>query len=217
MTTEHNHEHAAATLNVARPLVEEQDMKFFFKEKTDELGNTTKKPTVILTVPVPTIDGLIEDLSDEKVTSFVMELVAEAIKKAVKSQVDDPDNPVTEQSQLDTSIITLKYLANQPAAERRGGGISKETWEAFGQDYLEIMPAITGKKVENIQNAVTIFLKKYQPVKTNKPVLKLLREQLALYTTSTKNLEEFSECVTFLDKKAEILLTADEAKLLENL
>ena len=216
MTTEHNHEHTPS-LNVARPLVEEQEMKFFFKEKTDELGNTSKKPTVVLPVPVPTIDGLIEDLSDEKVTSFVMELVAEAIKKAVKAQVDDADNPVTEQSQLDTSIITLKYLANQPAAERRGGGISKETWEAFGQDYLEIMPAITGKKVENIQNAVTIFLKKYQPVKTNKPVLKLLREQLALYTTSTKNLEEFSECVTFLDKKAETLLTADEAKLLENL
>ena len=55
------------------------------------------------------------------------------------------------------------------------------------------------------------------PVKTNKPVIKLLRGQLDIYINATKNAEDFAECVKFLMEKADTLLSADEAELLDAL
>ena len=104
-----------------------------------------------------------------------------------------------------------------PKAERTGGGISKEVWEAFGKDYVSVMPGVTGKSADQVGNACKLLLAKFQPVKTNKKVISFLKEQLALYFSSTQNAEEFQECYEFLDSKAESLLKADEASLLANL
>jgi hypothetical protein len=79
------------------------------------------------------------------------------------------------------------------------------------------MPGVTGKTAEQIGNAAKIFLNKFQAVKTNKPVIKLLQSQLAVYLNSSPNAESFSECVEFLVNKAEALLAVDEAALLEAL
>lgn len=188
-------------------------VKYTFR--TDDLGN--KRPNIEINIPYLTIDGLVEALSDEKQTAYVLEILNDSIYQAVKVQINDEEKPLTKQEDLNREVITLAYLANQPPAERRGGGISKETWEAWAADYLEIMPAATGKKKENVQNAAALFLKKFQPVKTDKPVLAKLKEQLAVYTTATEKLEDFAVCVEFLDKKVDSLLASDSAKLLENL
>lgn len=200
-------------INIVRGLTKMTEVKYNFRK--DELGN--KRPSVTALIPYVTIDGLVEALGDEKVQNYILEVVNATIYDAGKIQVNDEEKPVNTQEEFDLSKLTLEFLANQPAAERRGGGISKEIWEAWAADYLEVMPAATGKKKENVGNAATLFIKKFQPVKTDKPVLAKLKEQLDIYTTATERLEEFQDCVTFLINKVESLINSDSAKLLENL
>lgn len=195
------------------PGVAMTERKFHFKK--DDLGN--KRPTINLALPNVTLEGLVNALQDAKVQNLVLGAVNDLIYDQARVQVGDDANPVNTQEQLDLSKLSLEFIANLPPAERRGGGISKEVWEAFGKDYLSVMPAITGKTLDQTSNAVKLFLAKFQPCKTNKPVLKVLRDLLAMYVSNTQNLEEFAECVEFLDKKAESLLNMDEAALLANL
>jgi hypothetical protein len=195
------------------PLAVLKTDKFHFKK--DELGN--KRPTIELKYPVPTIDGVIAALQDQKQAKFILETLAAESYKAARQQVGAETNPVNSQEELDLSQLTLEFLANLPEAERRGGGIGKEVWEAFGKDYLEVMPGVTGKSAEQIGNAVKLLLAKLQPVKTNKKVLAFLKEQLALYIRTTENGEEYAECVEFLMGKCDALMAADEAALLSNL
>lgn len=195
------------------PGVAMAERKFHFKK--NELGD--KRPSVTLALPLLTIEGLIAALEDTKKQEIILSAVNELIVDQARIQVGDDNNPVNSQEQLDVSKLSFDYIANLPPAERRGGGIAKEIWEAFGKDYLAVMPAVTGKTAEQCGNAAKLFLAKFQPCKTNKPVLKKLQELLALYAGTTSNLEEFQDCVKFLDSKITDLLNADEASLLANL
>lgn len=190
---------------------------FPFHFKKDELGN--KRPSLNLILNVPTIEGIIQALSDPKQAEYIQEVLAQEIHKAARMQVGDDKSPVNKQEELNQDILSINALANMPKAERRGGGISKEVWEAFAKDYIEVMPGVTGKKLDNIVNASKIFIAKFQPAKTNKPVLKFLKTQLALWfdSTSQDSKEEFADCYEFLDNKVDTLLAADEASLLANL
>lgn len=190
--------------------------KFHFK-KDKKLG--IKKPTLELTIPEVTINGLVEALSSEdtKQRDYILALVNDDIFRAVREQLNSEEKEIKSQEDLDLTKLSLEYLANQPASERRGGGIGKEVWEEFSKDYLEVMPAVTGKTAEQTGNAIKLLLNKFQQVKTNKPVLKFLKEQLALWFSKSPNAEEFMECFEFLDKKADTLLATDEATLLANL
>ena len=184
----------------------------------DKLGNVLeKRASLKLNLPIPTFDGLIEALGDERQLAYVMSLIEEDIINQARLQVGDETTPVDSQDKLDLSKLTLTFLANQPKAERRGGGIAKEVWEAFGKDYIETMPAVSGKTAEQVGNQAKILLAKFQPAKSQKQVLGYLREQLALWFKSTNNAEEFAECYEFLDAKADAFLKMDESALLASL
>ena len=79
------------------------------------------------------------------------------------------------------------------------------------------MPSATGKSLDQITNASKILLNKFQAVKTNKPVLKLLKDQIGIYANTSPNAEQYSDCINFLIEKAETFLNLDEAALLANL
>lgn len=188
--------------------------KFHFK-KDRKLG--TKRPTIELNILKPTLEGVVNALSDEKVRDYVLEILEEQCYKAARDQVGDDSKPVNKQEELDMNKITLAYLASMPKAERTGGGISKETWEEFAEDYAAVMPGRTSFTAEQIANAVKIFVGRFQAVKTQKKIVAFLQTQLALWFNNTTNQEEFQEVYDFLDQKAVTLLAADEASLLANL
>lgn len=217
--------------------VDTKEVKFHFKKvKTKDeatgLESENKRPTVELIIPVPSIEGIIEILNDPKaldengLPSKELSLMLEAIHDVVVGRAreiineqDGTNNTVMIQKQEDFPIDELSWakIANLPRDMRRGGGISKETWEDFAKDYIEVMPAVSGKTPDQVGNAAKILLNKFNAVKTNKPVLKLLKEQLGLYCQHSPNAETYEDSVKFLMEKADTLLNMDEASLLANL
>lgn len=207
---------AAAIIANFNSKVDVQETNFFFKKQTLEGGVETKRPTVTLKLPFPSVEGIIEIL---QAGGKQLELLQEAIKDVVIKQAREfvnADEAIT-QDTLPIDKLSWEAIANMPQAERRGGGIAKEVWESFAKDYIAIMPGVTGKTEDKIAMAAKVFLKKFADVKTDKKVITLLKGQLALYTTNSPNVEEYTECVEFLDKKADTLLAADSSSLLEAL
>lgn len=226
LAEEAHHQTVAKLMGIQPPHVRLAEHTFRFrtprdekgKPKVDDLGNPVKKrDDVKLMIPVPTFDGVVEALQDEKQREFILSIIEDRIDQAAKEQVSDETKPVNKQTELDVAKLSLKYLAELPPAERRGGGISSETWDLFAKDYAEIMPGITGKDAEKIGNAIKIFLGRLQPAKTNKVVLKALKEQLALWFSKSENAQELSEVYEFLTEKADTFLALDEKELLANL
>lgn len=200
---------------IPTPLTRSEEVSFAFRK--DKLGD--KKPSVSLTIPVLTYTGLVQALKDEKQRELIIDFVNAELIGLARQQVDDTEKPVTSQEQLDISKISLEYLANLPPAQRRGGGIPKETWELFAEDYTKVMSAITSKTPEQIGLATKLLVAKFQPVKTQKEVVSKLLDNLHTYAASDiADLEQFEKCYLFLENKAEELLKANlQENVLANL
>lgn len=202
--------------------VDVKDVSFHFKRAAitdndgNETGDYTKRPTVELKIPVPSVEGVIQILQNGgKGLELLLETIADAVTARARSIINDDDKISQETFPLEQ--LSWEAIANLPKAERRGGGINKETWEDFGKDYIAIMPQVTGKTVQQVTNASKMLVGKFAAVKTNKPVITKLKEQLGIYVTNSPAAETYSECVEFLMNKADALLIVDESKLLENL
>lgn len=189
--------------------------KYHFKK--DELG--VKRDTVELAVPLLSdVTVLITKMGeDPKVAALMLELANSMIVSQGREQVNDDKSPVNKQEELDLSKLTIEFIAAIPPAERKGGGISKETWTEFFKDYVETMIAATGKKKEQVENAGKLFVARLQPVKTQKKILDFLKGQLAQWFSTTQAKEEFAEVYEFLDGKITEFMSRDEASLLANL
>lgn len=193
--------------------VDVKDFKFNFKKDKD-LG--TQRPAVELKLPVPSVEGIISILqAGGKGLELLLDATTDVIISQARAIINEKED--ISQDNFPVSQISWDFIANMPPKERRGGGISKEVWEEFAKDYIEVMPAVTGKTAEQVGNAAKIFLNKFAVIKTNKPALRLLKDQLALYLTNSTNAETFMECVDFLNNKADSLLNMSEADLVANL
>lgn len=206
-------------LDINGPMFTEREYKFSFKKQKvkDELGQEVKRPPITVTVKVPTFDGLIHYLgTSEKVQNFMLDLAEEAIKDQVRAQLSDEEKPVMKPEELDHSKLFLDYIASIPKAERTGGGISKDTWEDFEKDYVAVMGPIR-QSDEKAAKAAKLFTNRFNAVRTDKPVLKFLREQLGTWAANTQNLEDFQDVFTYLDNRVAELLNRDSAATLETL
>ncbi len=194
-----------------------KECKFHFKKVTDkESGIETKRPTVELNLRVPSVEGIVAILqAGGKQLELLQAAVADVVIAQARSILNDNDTMTAESFPHDQ--CAWDFIANMPDAEKRGRGIPKELWDDFVTDYIAIMPAITGKTTEQVSLAAKLFLNKFQQVKTNKPVVGKLREQLSIYANNSKNAETYIDCIKFLDDKAAALLEADETALLANL
>ena len=197
--------------------VDAKEFKFNFKKVRDEnTGLETKRPSVELTLPVPSVEGIIAILeTGGKSLELLLESVTDVIASRAREIVNEKED--INQANFPFDQLAWEVIANLPKAERRGGGISKDTWEDFSKDYISVMPSVTGKTAEQVGNAAKILLNKFNAVKTNKPVLKMLKAQLGLYASNSPNAEMYVDCISFLMDKAEALINMDDATLLANL
>lgn len=203
------------------PNVEKVETKFSFRKvvtKDEATGVETenKRPTLEVTLELISAQGIVQAL---RTGGKELDLVVEACRaiqlNRAREIINDDEKITSDNFPLDQ--LQWSVIANLPQAERRGGGISKETWEDFAKDYITVMPSITGKTEEQIKNATKIYLNKFQQCKTVKPILKALKEQLGIYLNNSANAETYSECVEFLVNKADKYLNLDDADLLANL
>src|SRR6476469_6663568 len=133
------------------PLVDYENTQFHFRAVKDEAtGASSKRPTVELKLPKPSLEGIIDILqnSDTRPKEFelLQEAIAEKVQAHARALLNDDDSLTGDNFPYDK--ITWQAIANMPAKERRGGGIAKETWEDFAKDYVTAMPALTGKTGE---------------------------------------------------------------------
>ena len=182
--------------------------KFTFRFKKDKLGN--KRAPVELNLPVPTISGIVDIL---KAGGKELELLNDAIYGVVKSVASEivADNANISQDNFPTAQVLWTAIANMPKAER--ATIPQEQWDGFAADYLAVMPGLTGKSADQVGLATQIYLKKFVMVKTNKPILGKLKEQLALYM-ETPNAENFQDVMELLLRRVDAYLSAEEQVIL---
>lgn len=197
------------------------DVRFGFRTVTNEkTKEKTKRPDVNLALPLITLNGVVNGLMEgdnkEKVQQWVVSLVNDAIIGMAREQVGDTEKPVNLQSELDISRLTMEAIALLPKSERTGGGISKETWTAFGEDYTAIM-VNHGIKPEAVAKAVDLLVRRLAPCKTNKPALKKLAGYLDVWFTNSTEQEQFQDVYDFLKSKADTYMNADDAALAEAL
>lgn len=195
-------------------LVDVNETSFHFRKVKDaETGIETKRPTVTIPVPAPSVEGLIAII---EAGGKGLELLIEAARDKVLEQAREYINDTTDvtSDNFPYSNLAWDFIANLPKAERRGGGIAKELWEDFAADYVEIMPGLTGKSKDKIEVAAKIFVSKFANAKTNKPVLKVLEGQLAIYLENTTKAEQFAPVIEWLSSKLETLIKTDETNLL---
>jgi hypothetical protein len=192
-------------------------VNFNFKKSTDKItGIETIRESVQLAIPYPTMDGIIAILEEQ---GKGLELLFECMETVVNTAARDL---IAEDTSLNAATfpvdkVSWEAIANLPKAQRRGGGIPKETWEAFAQDYVEVMPEVTGKTIEQVANAAKILANKLTAVRTSQPVLEMLVGQLGVYLENSPNAEEYKECVEFLLNKADTFLNVSDEELLANL
>ena len=193
--------------------IDVKEFKFHFKSVTDkESGIQTKRPTVELKLPIPSVEGIVAILqAGGKQLELLQTAVQDIVVAQARSILNDDDKITAEN--FPVLQCAWSFIAEMPEAEKRGRGIPKEVWEEFSADYISVMPGIAGKTAEQVALAAKLFVAKFQPVKTNKPVIQKLMEQLALYANNAPLAEQYADCIKFLHDKAETLLQADEAAL----
>lgn len=188
----------------------------FKKSKDKDTGIETIRDTVQLGIPYPSVEGIVAILeAGGKGLDLLVESMENVVNAAAREVLYE-DLTLTAAT-FPVDKISWEAIANQPKAQRRGGGIPKEIWEGFGQDYVEVMPDVTGKTIEQIANAAKILTNKLTQVRTNEPVLRLLVEQLAVYAEHSPNATEYEDCIAFLLNKADTFLNVSEEELLANL
>lgn len=187
----------------------------FKKSKDKSTGIETVREALQLAVPYPSVQGILSIL---EVGGKQLDLLIEAVEGVVTSRARDliSEDIKLNAGNFPVDKLSWSAIANMPKVARRGGGIPKETWEAFSQSYLEVMPELTGKSVEQISNATKLIMSKFSAIKTNENVLNFMVEQLSIYGT-TPDAEEYEACISFLQDKAETFLNVTDEELLANL
>ena len=185
----------------------------FKKSKDKETGIETVREAVELAIPFPSVEGIIAIL---EAGGKQLELLMDAVESVVTSVARDiiSEDVTINAENFPVEKLSWEAIANMPKATRRGGGIPKETWEAFERDYIEVMPGATGKTLEQVTKAAALLKNKFNACKTNLDVLNLLVDQLAIYAENSPNAEEFGDVIAFLLQKADNLLNTQPEELL---
>lgn len=194
-----------------------KEAKFGFRKVTDkETGVETKRATVELAkVPVPSIEGIVAILeAGGKSLDLLQEAVADVVLNRARDFINENESITTEN--FDYSVLDWNAIANLEKEDRRSG-ISKETWEDFAKDYVEVMPAVSGTTGEQCATAAKIFLGKFAAVKTKKDLIGKLKIRLSMYAEHSPKAGEFTEVIDLLFKKADKLIEAKEVSLEESL
>ena len=209
----------AETVNASFP-ADVAPATFKFRFKMNDLGQ--QRAGVELTHNVANLNGvkaILEldvtpknDSEEEKARVLYnknqQEMLLEAMSSIYRSVIGDwvAEDETNTADKFDGSKFSWAVIANMPKEDRRSSSIPKEVWEAFAKDYASVMATVANRSPEQLQSAITVFQKKFSLVKTNKPAIEFLKNQLGLYIEHTKQGDNFIEVIELLVRKATELL-----------
>lgn len=195
---------APATIGID-PTVDLKDCSFNFKK--DKLGN--KRPQVKGTIPVPSVEGVMAILeAGGKQWTLLQEAMFDVVRGTLADEVSTNEN-LKSLDEVDMSKYSWKAISEMDKTDRRSSQIPEETWKAFTEDYIKVMPAITGKSVEAVTNATLVYVKKFAPWKSDKKTIGILKNQLAIYMEQP-TAEDFAEVLELLVRRADTYLAAND-------
>ena len=196
--------------------VDVKPVAFHFKTVKDpDTKVETKRPSVNALIPYPSVQGIIDILQkddNEKEMALLLDAVEGIVTQQARAMIAD-DEAVNAET-LDVNKLSWAFIASMPKPERTGGGIPKEAWESFVDDYKSVMKEAAGKNDDQVAAAGKILLNKFAAVKTNMPVLEMLVDQIAIYAEHSADIETHLPCVEFLTDKAQKLLNVSPEELL---
>lgn len=205
-------------VNVVESPVELTETKFNFKE---DKKTGSKRDQIVANIPLLTVQGLVQALeAGGKQLDLVLEAANAIILQQARSILNDYPDITTENfsAKFPQEQLTWEFISNIEPKARTGGGIPSEVWEAWAEDYVKVMPAATGKTVDQVAAAAKIMLSKFAgQFKFNQKVHVFSKEQLGIYLATSSNAEEYAPCVDFLLNKIESLMNMKEEDLLANL
>lgn len=193
-----------------------------FNFKTSKVaGVETKRDSLELAIPYPTVQGIIDILekSDTPEGEKSLELLMQTVRGVITQQARAliTDDPAITALTFPADKMSWDFIANIPKAERSGGGIPAPVWDDFETDYVAVMITATGNEADKVARAAALLKGKLSNARTNIPVLKHLVELLGIYINNTKRADEFAACVNFLMEKADKLLNVTDEELLSAL
>jgi hypothetical protein len=178
-----------------------------------------KRPSVDAKLPSLDTHGLLSILEKGgQGAQFLMSIANGQFYEVARSKINDllNDNslvvitPETITSfDYDWGSMAAAYLEAEASA--RATGVSKETYEEFVSDYVEVMLRELPENGEDkIKNAAEHLKLRFQKCRSNKAMVGKLRDYLALWYAATKRQEEFSKLYKTLDDRAAVLLTTND-------
>ena len=184
---------------------------------TDKEGNLVgfKRPSIQLPLYRPVLTSIITLLQNGGPEA---ELILDAVDGVVFKAAYDilASNPGMTAADFPLEQISLGYLASLPK-ETKSRGIDGELLAAFVEDYKAVMPGLTGKEQARVNNAATLFEKKFASCRNNKDFLQVLRGQLDIYTSNAPRASEFSDVISWLSTRLDELLAAVQVAAMDAL
>ena len=142
-----------------------------------------KRPTLSVEYDAPDTNGIIDLLQseDQRVIGMIVDSVQNIVQNHIRSYVDN--DLEFDQERLEKLVeegkVSVSHIAHIPRADR--SVLSKDDLEQFAQDYIAVMPEITGKDITRVQAAATLFVERFKRAAGDNQVLEVLKEQLGVF------------------------------------
>lgn len=203
-----------------------KQVKFFFKTETlrdeegNEIGKGRKHPDVEAILPMPTVEQVLQELSQEgPVRKLIMDALEEQVTLAARMQINDwrdknPEGTFTA-TLFDLSKLDLRTIALTPKKDRGGWAPSEQDIKDFVEDYKHVMVHVVGYDAKKVGTHCKNFEKGLTKIRTEKPILAKVKELLTMWASRSEQVEENQQIydwyVARIDKwlKAEEKNTAD--------
>lgn len=144
---------------------------------------------------------------DNLVKDYIVEMVNDALKKAVKDQADDKPE-ATNFGDLDATKFTIAELAKE-AASGSSGKPEKEAFEAFCAHYIKVMPAVAGVSTDAAKNAASEFMMgKFTRTAYVENVLHKHKQRLNTFVKDAPDADQYEDVTAWLLKKVDKLIEA---------
>lgn len=186
-----------------------ETVEFFFRK--DAEGK--KRDTIKLPVQVPTMKQIVAifESGNQKGINKILGLMRDAVVENCRSVLTD--NPALIAENFPADKLGWQAYEDLQESERKINGISQALWQAFKDDFIAVMPELTGIPVERIKNAAKKLIdQRLANDKTDKAMLQVLFTRLSVYAEKAPNAANYVDCIEALNGKITTYLNTDSSK-----